>query len=83
MASGKPVIVSDIPGVREVITDGREGFLSPPMEIKELATKIKKLLSDPKLRKRMGQFGRKKVVNNYEISKVVDKIEKVYHDILR
>jgi glycosyltransferase involved in cell wall biosynthesis len=78
MATGKPVIVSDIPGVREVITDGREGYLSPPMEIEIMAKKINKLLSDPKLCKRMGQHGHKKVVENFEIGKVVDSIEKVY-----
>ncbi len=83
MASGKPVIVSDIPGVREVITDGREGYLAPPMEIENLAKKIKKLLFDPKLRNRMGRFGRKKVVENFEISKVVDQLESVYRGVAR
>jgi glycosyltransferase involved in cell wall biosynthesis len=78
MASSKPVIISDIPGVREVITDGQEGFLTPPMEIEQMAQKIKKLLTDPKLRKRMGMAGRKKVVKYFEISKIVDKLEKVY-----
>jgi glycosyltransferase involved in cell wall biosynthesis len=83
MASGKPVIVSDIPGVREVITDGQEGFLTPPMEIEELAKKIKKLLSDPDLRKKMGSAGRKKVVKYFEISKIVDSLEKVYGNVTR
>jgi glycosyltransferase involved in cell wall biosynthesis len=82
MATGKPVIVSDIPGVREVITDGREGYLSPPMEIELMAKKIKKLLADPKLRKRMGMAGRKKVVKYFEISKIVDSLEKVYKEVI-
>jgi len=82
MATGKPVIVSDIPGVREVITDGREGYLSPPMEIELMAKKIKKLLADPKLRKRMGMAGRKKVVKYFEISKIVDALEKVYKEVI-
>ncbi len=83
MSTGKPVIISDIPGVREVITDGREGYLAPPMEIENLAKKIKKLLSDPKLRARMGRTGRKKVVENFEIGKVVDQLEKVYRKVIR
>lgn len=83
MATGKPVIVSDIPGVREVITDGKEGFISPPMEIKIMANKINKLLANPKLREQMGRNGRKKVVNNFEISKIVDSLEKVYKKVIR
>jgi glycosyltransferase involved in cell wall biosynthesis len=78
MASCRPVIISDIPGVREVIQDGKEGFLTPPMEIEKMARKIKKLLADPELRLRMGKAGRKKVVKYFEISKIVDMLEKVY-----
>lgn len=83
MSTGKPVIVSDIPGVREVITDGREGYLSPPMEIKIMAKRINKLLADPKLRARMGKYGRKKVVEKFEISKIVDSLEKVYRRYMK
>ena len=83
MASGKPVIISDIPGVREVIVDKKEGLLTPPMDIKEMANKIKKLLDHPKLRKQMGKAGRKKVVEKFEIAKVVDQLEEVYKNSLK
>jgi glycosyltransferase involved in cell wall biosynthesis len=83
MATGKPVIVSDIPGVREVITNGREGYLTPPMEIPKMVKRIQKLLSEPKLRKKMGDYGRKKVVKYFEISKIVDSLEKVYKNVIR
>ena len=83
MASGKPVIISDIPGVREVIEDKKEGLLTPPMDIKEMANKIKKLLADPKLCMRMGKAGRKKVVEHFEIAKVVDQLEEVYRSVLK
>jgi glycosyltransferase involved in cell wall biosynthesis len=83
MASGKPVIISDIPGVREVIENKKEGLLTPPMDIKEMANKIKKLLDHPKLRKQMGKAGRKKVVEKFEIAKVVDQLEEVYMNSLK
>jgi glycosyltransferase involved in cell wall biosynthesis len=83
MASGKPVVISDIPGVREVIKNGKEGFLTPPMGIKEMAQNIKKLLDNPDLRKKMGMAGRKKVIEKFEISKVVDQLEKVYQKVLK
>lgn len=83
MSSGKPVIISDIPGVREVIKNGREGLLTPPMDIKGMAGKIKKLLDDPELRARMGKAGRKKVIEQFEISKVVNQLENIYKKILK
>ena len=51
MATAKPVIVADIPGVREIIEDGREGLLSDPVNPRDLAEKIRRLLADPEGRR--------------------------------
>lgn len=80
MASGKPVVVSDIPGVREVITDGVEGLLVPPMDEKTLSEKINILLSSPGMRKKMGESGRKKAEEKFSWDRVIGKIEKVYEE---
>ncbi len=83
MSCGKPVIVSDIPGVREVITDNVEGVLVPPMDEKILSEKINLLLSNKEMRKRMGDSGRKKVEEKFSWDKVIQKIEKVYEEAVR
>ena len=83
MASGKPVIVSDIPGVREVITDNVEGVLVPPMDEKMLGEKINILLSNPEMRKSMGEKGRKKVEEKFSWDKVIVEIEKVYEEVVK
>ncbi len=82
MATGKAVVVADIPGVREVIEDGKEGLIFDVMDAEDLAKKIATLLNDPDMRKRMGTEGRKKVEKEFLISKVADKVEKVYEDVL-
>jgi glycosyltransferase involved in cell wall biosynthesis len=82
MASAKPVIISDIPGVREVIEEGVCGFLSEPMNPKDLGNKITTLLSDPQLMRKMGEAGRRKVVDEFTWEKVVLQTEKTYEDIL-
>jgi glycosyltransferase involved in cell wall biosynthesis len=82
MASAKPVIVSDIPGVRELIEEGREGLRTEPMNGENLAEKINLLLSDPTLRKKMGESGRKKVEKEFTWDKVVGQIENVYLETL-
>src|SRR3989475_780680 len=58
MASGKPVVVSDIPGVREGITDGKEGLLANPVDPEDLGGKIRILLADDRKRAAMGRAGR-------------------------
>ncbi|MCK5547779.1 MAG: glycosyltransferase family 4 protein [Thermoplasmata archaeon] len=81
MASGTPVIISNIPGVREVITDGEEGLLVEPMNPEDLAAKISLILGDENKRKTMGQKARKKVEQHFSVEKVTDKIEKVYEEL--
>lgn len=78
MATGKPVVVADIPGVREVIEDGREGLLADPVNPQDLAEKMRRLLEDPDLRREMGRRGRERVLADFTIEKVTDAILRVY-----
>lgn len=82
MATGKPVVVADIPGVRDVIEDGREGLLADPVNPHDLATKINRLLADPALRREMGLRGREKVAGSFTIEKVTDQVLGVYEALL-
>ncbi len=82
MATGKPVVVADIPGVREVIDDGREGLLADPVNPRDLAEKMRRLVDDPALRREMGRLAREKVLANFTVDKVADQILKVYQDVL-
>ena len=82
MATGKPVVVADIPGVREVIENGKHGLIFDVMDAEDLAKKIAILLNDPDMRKRMGDEGRKKVEEQFVIDKVTNQVEKVYEELL-
>jgi rhamnosyl/mannosyltransferase len=81
MSTAKPVVVSDIPGVREVIEDGREGLLADPVNPQDLGEKILRLLSDPEARKEMGRRGREKVLADFTIDRVTDRIEALYRSL--
>ena len=59
MAAGTPVLASRIPGYADVLTHGREGFLVEPRDSAAIAVGIVRLLSDPDLRARMGEAGRR------------------------
>ncbi len=82
MATGKPVVVADIPGVREVIEDGREGLLTDPVNPQDLAEKVRRLVEDPALRQEMGRRGREKVLASFTTEAVADQVLKVYADVL-
>lgn len=57
MASGRPVVASDIPGYRDVVRDGVEGLLVPPGDEPALAQALQALLSDPERRQQFGRNG--------------------------
>lgn len=61
MASGLPVVSSDVSGPRDLVEDGRTGFLVEPGNLKMLSERLIFLLSDSELRKKMGQAGRQRI----------------------
>ncbi|HYM38793.1 MAG TPA: glycosyltransferase family 4 protein [Thermoplasmata archaeon] len=81
MATGKAVVVADIPGVREVIEDGKEGLLADPVNPQDLAEKIRRLIENPTLRAEMGRRAREKVLARFTTETVADQILQVYADV--
>jgi phosphatidylinositol alpha-mannosyltransferase len=81
MASGVPIIASNIIGYNTVLNDGREGFLVTKEQPLRLAEKIIELLRDTELRKRLGNQGIQ-TASQYSWPKVTDRIEAYYHEVL-
>jgi glycosyltransferase involved in cell wall biosynthesis len=54
MAAAKPILCSDLPVLREVIEDGRNGILVPPDDPGAWAAALQRLLDDSALRERLG-----------------------------
>lgn len=82
MAAGLPVIASRLPGVRSVVSDGRDGLLAEPGDAADLADKIRRLADRPELRRAMGRQGRAKVEAQYAWPQVVKRLERVYEEVL-
>jgi glycosyltransferase involved in cell wall biosynthesis len=61
MASGKPLIATDIPGCREAVVDGQTGLLVEPRNPAALAAAIQQLIEAPELRAHMGAAARLRV----------------------
>jgi glycosyltransferase involved in cell wall biosynthesis len=58
MASGLPVVVSDVRALAEIVRDRETGVLSPPLDPVELADRLQQLLADPDLRAKLGANAR-------------------------
>ncbi|MCB0208610.1 MAG: glycosyltransferase family 4 protein [Anaerolineae bacterium] len=78
---GKPVIGANIPAVAEVIDDGINGYVVPPMP-QEIAERILYLLNNPTIAHQLGQAGRQKVIEKYSWHKLAQKTEEIYTTIL-
>ena len=57
MATGRPIVATNIEGFAAVVTHGEEGLLVPPMTVRPLTEALLKLLNDKQLRLQMGQKG--------------------------
>jgi len=83
LACGTPVIASDLPGVRSVVSDGRDGFLISPGSTSDLADKLGLFQNfHQDKRQAMGQAGRAKVVEHYSWDGIGRQLESIYQTVL-
>ncbi|WP_175060118.1 glycosyltransferase family 4 protein [Thermococcus sp. 2319x1] len=87
MASRKPVVVSNIGGLKETIEDSggnwEAGVMFKERDPKDLASKIVYLLDSPSLRKKLGHNARKYVVKKRSWEVYVQKVLEVYEYVLQ
>jgi glycosyltransferase involved in cell wall biosynthesis len=78
MVMAKPVIASDCAGSREIVLEGKTGFLVPPQDSEALADRISFLLDHPDEARRMGKAGRKHIEENFSLKAMVDQTIEIY-----
>jgi glycosyltransferase involved in cell wall biosynthesis len=83
MASGLPVVATDVGGVGELVLHGKTGYLTKPREVDMLTRHVKRLLEKRKLRKELGGAARKHVRANFTIEKMVRGYEELYTQVAR
>ena len=83
MASGKPVIASNVGGNPEAIVEGATGFLFEPQDSDELAVKTIVLLKNKNLREQMGRTARERAEELFSITKMVEMYKNLYPPLLR
>lgn len=82
LACGSPVVASDLPGMRNVVTPGKDGALVPPNDPQTLARAISSIAGNPSRGAEMGAAGRAKVISSYSWDVVGDLLGSVYERAL-
>jgi len=67
MASGLPVVASEVGGIPEAVADGVEGLLVSPGDPQGMARAIERLARDAELRRRMGEAARRRVLREFSL----------------
>ena len=80
MASGLPVVASNVPGVRDVVGD-EAGIFIDPESIDEMANALEKLLNDKNLASRLGSGGLNNA-GNFSLEKCADNHLRIYNSLI-
>ncbi|NMG07575.1 glycosyltransferase [Brasilonema sp. UFV-L1] len=82
MAMGLPVISTLHGGIPELVEDGVSGFLVEERNADAIALKLTYLISHPEVWEKMGQAGRVRVEEKYDMSKLNDELVAIYQQLL-
>mgnify|MGYP006162684721 CR=1 FL=1 len=79
---GRPIVTTDVPGCREVVQDGVNGYLVPSKDTALLADSLSKLITDRDLRRTMGIKGREIIKRELSAEIVSIKTERVWDNLI-
>lgn len=80
-AAGRPIVTTDVPGCREVVRDGEEGFLVPLGDIDAAAGALVKLAADSQLRDRMGAAAYGRFRERFTVDSVRQTVRNLYQSL--
>jgi glycosyltransferase involved in cell wall biosynthesis len=82
MAAGVPVVATDIPGTRELLTSDETGYLVPVGDRAAFAKRTERLLNDPALCARLAAAARERVEREFSVEKMVSRHAALYREVL-
>jgi glycosyltransferase involved in cell wall biosynthesis len=82
MACGLPVVCSDSGGNRELVIEGVTGFIVAPQDVNALVAKLLWLRAHPQETQAMGEAGRRRLLQEFTVEKLVEKTLAVYAELL-
>lgn len=81
-AIGRAIVATDVPGCREVVSEGENGFLVPVRDASLLENRIRELLLDRSLRLEMAKNGRRRAESEFALERVLESHMDLYSNLL-
>ena len=81
MAYGCACVASEVGGIPQVIHHNEDGILITPKDKEKLKDAIRSLLVDHELQEKLGDAGRKKVAEEFELNKSLEQLVKIYYSL--
>ena len=82
MGSGLPVAGNRVPGILDIIEDGKNGLLAEPGDPEDLVRTLGTLVRDATLRAELARAGREMVARDYSLDRIVTRLDAVYRSAL-
>jgi glycosyltransferase involved in cell wall biosynthesis len=82
MANSKIIIASETGGIPEMITDGKEGFLVPKNDAKQIAERIIDIVKHPEEANSIADHAYKRVQQDFTIERMASELESIYRSVL-
>lgn len=82
MAAGKPVIVSDIPPNRELVTSEVDGLLAKVGDAVGIMQQLRRLMDEPDLRQRLGTAARLRMAQDFSVTAMVERYAALYRRLV-
>jgi glycosyltransferase involved in cell wall biosynthesis len=81
-ATAKPLVGTLHSGIPEIVADGKTGFLVAERDVGALADRLLALLRNSDLRRRMGEAGRKRIEEKFDLRKQAKRLEEIYGETI-
>jgi len=82
-AKSKPVVATDIGGIKEIIINGETGHLVPPSAVEKLTQALKRLLESPEERLLFGKNGYLRISTQFSIDNMVNKYLSIFNKVVK
>ena len=81
-ASNKPIVSTDVGGVRDILQEGVTGLLSPPKDINSYVNNLVSVIENKKLRESMGASGYNNVFKKFSYRRLVRDVKSLYDNLI-
>jgi glycosyltransferase involved in cell wall biosynthesis len=82
MVARVPVVGSDVPGIRDVISHEQTGLLVAPRDVGSLQAALRRLVFDPSLRKRLGESGHEAALRDFDEALPAQRVLDIYRALI-